>query len=359
MSDTSLSSLGSVEEVDAPDLPNQRRRRVFRPRIDAFYIYDDVDFKMRFRFNKNTVLHILERIGQNLTPPTSRNHSIDARTQLLVALRYYATGSFQMTIGDTFNLNKSTVCRIVRRVTREIALLKPEYIRMPQNEEEQQNVAVKFFEIAEFPGVIGAVDCTHIKIKSPGGQHAEMFRNRKGYFSINTQAVCDADLKIMNIIARWPGSVHDSTIFNDSALRVDFERRIYNNFYLLGDSGYPCKNILLTPLLNPQNPSEVAYNHAHIRTRNTIERCFGILKKRFPCLLIGMTISLENTLPVIVACCVLHNIAINLRDEVPDIDPLIAQIIQQQIVPPDLVVDNENNVNTARRRALVNTVFAR
>lgn len=47
----------------------------------------------------------------------------------------------------------------------------------------------------------------------------EEFRNRKSIFSINVQVVCDADLKFMNVVARWPGSAHDATIFNHSNLR--------------------------------------------------------------------------------------------------------------------------------------------
>jgi hypothetical protein len=69
----------------------------------------------------------------------------------------------------------------------------------------------------------------------------------------------------MHIIARWPGSVHDSTIFNDSPLPVEFGMGRYGNGFLLGDSGYPCnKPHLLTPVLNPINASQEAYNPAHI-----------------------------------------------------------------------------------------------
>lgn len=37
------------------------------------------------------------------------------------------------------------------------------------------------------PGVGGCIDCTHIKIQNPGGLHGEVFRNRKGWFSLNVQ----------------------------------------------------------------------------------------------------------------------------------------------------------------------------
>lgn len=67
-----------------------------------------------------------------------------------------------------------------------------------------------------------------------GGQDAEVFRNRKGYFSINVQAVCDSQLRIRNIVARWPGSAHDSTIFANSRLRALFENNNYPNCVLLG-----------------------------------------------------------------------------------------------------------------------------
>lgn len=41
--------------------------------------------------------------------------------------------------------------------------------------------------IARFPKGIGAIECTHVPLLSPGGNNAEIFRNRKGFFSINVQ----------------------------------------------------------------------------------------------------------------------------------------------------------------------------
>ena len=102
-----------------------------------------------------------------------------------------------------------------------------------------------------------------------GGEDAELFRNRKGYFSINTQVTCNGNLEITDIVARWHGSVHDSTIFSNSRLRANFENETCNGL-LLGDSAYPLKQYLLTPILNPQTAAEQLYNESHIRTRNTI-----------------------------------------------------------------------------------------
>lgn len=45
----------------------------------------------------------------------------------------------------------------------------------------------QFYEIAHFPSVIGCIDCIHIHIVNPGGNNGEIFRNRKGWFSLNVQ----------------------------------------------------------------------------------------------------------------------------------------------------------------------------
>ncbi|CAB3261071.1 unnamed protein product [Arctia plantaginis] len=84
-------------------------------------------------------------------------------------------------------------------------------------------------------------DCTHIKIQSPGGDDAELFRNRKSYMSINMQTISSPNLLITDIVARWPGSTHDSTIYQNSRRYERFERGDYQGSYLLGDSGYPLK----------------------------------------------------------------------------------------------------------------------
>lgn len=104
-----------------------------------------------------------------------------------------------------------------------------------------------------------------------GGDNAETFRNRKGYFSINTQCICNPWLKIMDIVARWPGSCHDQIIYDNSLIKSKFETGILKG-YLLGDGGYEVKPYLMTPLLNPTTRSQQLYNESHIRTRNVIER---------------------------------------------------------------------------------------
>ena len=153
--------------------------------------------------------------------------------------------------------------------------------------------------------MIGAIGCTHVRIICPNKENAMAFVNRKQFYSINVQAVCDSDAFITNIVARWPGSTHDSRIFENSNI-ADKLRDGALDGILVGDSGYACRAYLLTPILKPKNTGEVRYNTAHRRTRCVIERCFGFLKR----LHLGESTALANTLVIIVATAVLHNFAL-------------------------------------------------
>lgn len=190
-----------------------------------------------------------------------------------------------------------------------------------------------------------------------GGQNPEVFRNRKGFFSINVQTVCDPNLKILDIVARWPGSTHDSTIFNNSALRARFENgRVNDGSLLVADSGYQNRNYILTPLLQVNTPQENLYNESIIRTRNCVERSYGVWKRRFPILALGIRFGLEKTQCVIVATAVLHNICcINNEVNLPQLE----EQIENQVILANNVPNNRDAVNNNNqiRNILINEYF--
>ncbi|KAB0801261.1 hypothetical protein PPYR_05615 [Photinus pyralis] len=215
-------------------------------------------------------------------------------------------------------------------------------------QEECMIIQQGFYRIAAFPRVLLALDCTHVKIQSPGGAQAEQFRNRKGYFSMNIQAACDHNLKFRNIVARWPGATHDSTIFNNSMLKAVFEDGMGNHL-ILGDSGYPLIKYLITPLLNPTTPGENRFNEAQIRTRNVIERAFGVWKRRFPVLALGLRLQLPTVQDIIMATAILHNIAIVNNEPEVLVDEEVAQLIEN-VIP----AENNNDIeNESTRNELI------
>lgn len=100
---------------------------------------------------------------------------------------YLHLHSFQTVCGDLVGLHQSTVCRIVGRVSRLLAGQLKNVKHFPATGDMAELAKQQFHAIAGFPGVVGAIDCTHIPIQNPGGVHGEIYRNRKGWFSYNVQ----------------------------------------------------------------------------------------------------------------------------------------------------------------------------
>ena len=100
-------------------------------------------------------------------------------------------------IGDTVGgIPKCTISRIVSRVSTALARKQHEFIRWPSTAAERQEIKQGFFEKGGFPGVIGCIDGTHIRIQGPS-VHESDFLNRKGFHSINVQAICDHNGKVL------------------------------------------------------------------------------------------------------------------------------------------------------------------
>ncbi|XP_028417869.1 putative nuclease HARBI1 [Dendronephthya gigantea] len=261
---------------------NRHADRNFRREIDDVLLYyDDNELRQRYRFGSETIRYITRLVEDDIQPQTNRNHPVSAIRQVLITLRFLASGSFQQVTGDTVaGLDKSTVSRIIRRVTVALSRRIDQFIRFPNSQEERDATKQGFYEIANFPCVIGCIDATHIRIIAPSDNEWD-FVNRKRYHSINVQGICDYKGKFTNVVARWPGSTHDSHIFRTSHINHELEETNFENGVLIGDSGYACLPYLMTPYLDPQTQSQRRFNRALKITRSIIKRSFGILKRRF------------------------------------------------------------------------------
>ena len=172
------------------DIPNARRPRQFR-RIDRFTETDDPEeIRRRFRFTPDSIDRIERLIGHRLERPTGRNQPLTPRQQILITLRFFASGNFLQLIGDTFGVDIATVSRVVTRVTDELCDLKDQTIKFPTTDRHKSIIKHNFFKIAGFPSVIAAIDGTHVSIIAPHEQE-EQYVNRKHYHSVNVQATCD------------------------------------------------------------------------------------------------------------------------------------------------------------------------
>lgn len=314
-------------EDEITSLTSIKRPYKIKTRLNPMVVYGDEEFRRRFRLKKTAVQCLYTLIGPQLEPLASRqDFTISGLDKILITLRYYATASFHLICSEFYGISESSVCNIVPIVSEKIASLRTIFIKMPSTDNEIEKNKRAFFRVAGMPMVIGAMDGTLIKIQEVGGQQNKTdFFCRKQFYAINTQIVCDAQAKVMDIVARWPGSTHDETVFVNSAIFNRFLNGEFNrngrNSLLLADGGYGSEPFLALPLRQvnrARSRAEEMYQRSHISTRNVVERFNGQWKKRFPCLWIGMRFrKLETVLNVIVATAVLHNICKLYNDDMP------------------------------------------
>lgn len=133
------------------------------------------------------------------------------------------------------------------------------------------------------------------------------------------------------------------------------ERGDFGNHFLLGDNGYASKRYLLTPILNPITDQEKRYNIKHKSTRNLVERGIGIWKKRFPVIAVKMRQRLVNSLKVIVATAVLHNIAVE-RNEPDPLEPDMEIPAQFLRAVPSIRYVREARADLSVRNEIVNNL---
>lgn len=218
----------------------------------------------------------------------------------------------------------------------------------------------RFFSCTGFPGSIGAIDCTHVKIKKPSMDVECCYINRKGYFSKNVQLISDYDLNILSANARFGGSTHDAYIWENSKCKEYLESQYNanaNSNWLIGDSGYPLQPWLMTPFRNPESVGQENYNKVHIQARNCVERLNGVLKKVFTCLSHerGILVSPLYSGVIINACLTLHNFRLIHKQTIPDVNGSNISIMHEEAIDED--IPNVLNQGRRVRESIVRNYF--
>jgi len=147
-------------------------------------------------------------------------------------LRFFARGVFQDDGKDIMGMSQVTFGRCIHKVTKALCRHAPRFIRFPNNEEEIQHNKIKFYGLKGMPNVCGMVDGSLVFILTPKKEVEHHYVSRKGGHAINVQFVCDAFGRFSDVVAKWPGSTHDSFMWNNCALRRRFVEQAPNGVLL-------------------------------------------------------------------------------------------------------------------------------
>ncbi|XP_049518731.1 putative nuclease HARBI1 [Dermacentor silvarum] len=153
---------------------------------DAFDMPDDV-FRQHFRPRKETVRWLCDEVAEELGGV--RSTALSVERQVLCALRFFATGSFQGSVGseETIGVTQPAVSKCVRRVAEAIvhAGTRNKWVHYPRTSEEKAAVKEGFLRHGGIPGVIGCVDGSLIAIIAPKGDNKAAYMCRKGFYALN------------------------------------------------------------------------------------------------------------------------------------------------------------------------------
>ena len=105
-------------------------------------------------------------------------------------MRFYASGNFLQVIGNTVGVDKSTFSRAVHDISQLLSAKQSMFIKWPTTAAIINKNKNGFYRRRWFPGIIGCIDGTQIRIIAPSKNESD-FVNLKGLHSINVQGVCD------------------------------------------------------------------------------------------------------------------------------------------------------------------------
>ena len=130
---------------------NRRNIRIrhLMDRFNPLEEYHYEDFPLRFRLRKDSVIDLVKILEpKDLQHQTRRGLPLTPMQQMLIALRFYVTGTFSRVIGDLFGVSTFAACTTIHKVSKAIAKQRAQFLSFPENLADTKR---KFYDVGHFP----------------------------------------------------------------------------------------------------------------------------------------------------------------------------------------------------------------
>jgi cytochrome c-type biogenesis protein CcmH/NrfG len=84
----------------------QFKGRLFRSRTNPLDFLSDQQIIRNYRFERERIYTLCDKLREDLEKSTKRSRSLPVSLQIVIALRYYASGSYMNVIGDAHGVSK-------------------------------------------------------------------------------------------------------------------------------------------------------------------------------------------------------------------------------------------------------------
>lgn len=306
-------------------------------------------FESVLKISRRTFDYILSLVREPMIEKATNftfldGYKLSLNEQVAISLRRLGSGDSLVAIGESFGIHRSTVSQVTWCFVDSLEESAIHHLQWPSTEQEMSAIKAKFEAMQGLPNCCGAIDITHIKMML-SSIHAEnkVWQDRMQNHSVILQAIVDPELRFRDVVTGWPGQMQDASVLCSSTFYELCEKgsRLNGNKlkladgsevneYIVGDSGFPLLPWLVTPYRgNELSESKANFNKRHYETWMVAHRALARFKEGWKVLQGSMWRPDKNKLPgMILACCILHNIVIDMEDKVLD-----------ELMPPNLEHD--------------------
>jgi hypothetical protein len=278
--------------------------------------YTDARYRRAIRVSRSVFAYLDSKLADTLQDQHFGGRpSISSSKKLAMFLKYIGSKETILDLSQLFGVTESCFIKTRGQVTDAIlANLLDTLIQWP-SQDEHQDVATYFQDKddSNFPNVLGSIDGSHIPISTPL-INPDMYYNRKKFHSINMLACCREDLRFTDICVGYPGRMHDARVLRNSDLwTTGMAKCRQGQFHVVADAAYPLTQWIMTPYRNTGHltNAQKLFNTALSKRRVVIEQAFGVFKRRFRRLSVGIDMrNMEDINKLILAACVCHNACI-------------------------------------------------
>ncbi|KAJ9188954.1 hypothetical protein P3X46_000303 [Hevea brasiliensis] len=303
-------------------------------------------FEQVFRITRKTFNYICSLVKEDMTAKSREFTFLNGKVlslhdQVAVALRRLSSGDSLVTVADSFGLNHSTVSQVTWRFVEAMEEKGLQHLKWPSSELEMMQIKSKFENIQGLPNCCGVVETTHIMMLLPSSDtSSNVWLDNEKNHSMVLQGVVDPEMRFLDIVTGWPGKMQDWVVFQSSNFHKLCERGDRLNGkklqlsegseireYIIGDSGFPLLPYLIVPYEGKElSEPKAEFNKRLSATQMVANRALARLKDMWRIIHGVMWRPDKHRLPrIILVCCLLHNIAIDLEDEAQSDIPLSHQ----------------------------------
>ena len=145
-----------------------RRERVSRDHRNPLDIFDDAELVKRYRLSREGIMAVTDIVAPDIEHLRRRNFALLPQSQqVLIALQYYATGTFQF-VGDPLQVSQQNSWCAIHRVTNSLGEKIGNYVKFP-DARNMTKVKYGFYTmrhctLSRSDGPIGCVDAWNSRL---------------------------------------------------------------------------------------------------------------------------------------------------------------------------------------------------